>query len=172
MQNFDPKKAVEAVLFIANRLRQKDLYKALKVLYFADIFHLENFGRFICGDSYIAMRSGPVPSQTYDILKCVRGDGQYNHYQPAEEAFDVSEGHGITPHRDADQALLSKSDIMAMEDAVKNYGSMSGSELKEASHDQAYNSAGRDDEIPLESIANMVDPSGALASHITDPYPG
>jgi hypothetical protein len=33
-------------------------------MYFADKAHLEQYGRFICGDSYVAMK--PVPIGTYE----------------------------------------------------------------------------------------------------------
>jgi hypothetical protein len=46
-----------------------DFHTVLKVLFFADVNHLNNYGRPIVGDDYVALPHGPVPQTTYDILK-------------------------------------------------------------------------------------------------------
>jgi uncharacterized phage-associated protein len=58
-------------------------------MYFADRKHLEKYGRFICGDSYVAMKHGPVPSEIYDILKAVISDTVLS-FKPYEAAKKVS----------------------------------------------------------------------------------
>ena len=57
--NFD-QAALAAVLYVAHRLPHSTLHTLSKVLYFADRKHLERYGRFIFGDTYIAMKFGPV----------------------------------------------------------------------------------------------------------------
>jgi len=41
----------------------------LKMLYFADRYHIRHYGNLLSNDSYVAMKLGPVASITYDILK-------------------------------------------------------------------------------------------------------
>jgi len=72
---FKAEKSVEAILYIAQNVKQPTFHSISKMMYFADKVHLEKYGRFICGDNYVAMKHGPVPSGTYDILKVARGDG-------------------------------------------------------------------------------------------------
>jgi len=43
----------------------------LKMLYFADRYHLRHFGCLATGDNYVAMKLGPVASVTFDMLKRV-----------------------------------------------------------------------------------------------------
>ena len=43
--------------------------KALKLVYFADRYHLRRYGRPVIGDEYLAMQYGPVPSNTKDIAE-------------------------------------------------------------------------------------------------------
>jgi len=43
----------------------------LKMIYFADRYHLRHFGNLATEDCYVAMKLGPVASTTYDILKKV-----------------------------------------------------------------------------------------------------
>lgn len=49
---------------------QFDQVKATEaILYLADKTSLEKYGRFIFGESYYAMKEGPTPSYTYNLLK-------------------------------------------------------------------------------------------------------
>lgn len=64
---YDWEKTTEVLLYITEQVT--DVYNALKVLYFADKDHLAKYGRQICGESYVAMKDGPVPSCTYDLVK-------------------------------------------------------------------------------------------------------
>ncbi len=155
---FDAEKAIEVLLYIAEK--SPDIYNALKVLYFADREHLAKYGRLICGDSYVAMREGPVPSGAYDLVKYARGDGLCWLNIPIEEAFSV-QGYSIVPHRRANLDLLSESDIECLDAAIKGYGHLSFGELKKRSHDKAYEAADQNDFIPLEAIVKTL-PDGEL----------
>ncbi len=67
---YNKNKAIAAIVFI---LREMDgsigLHKLSKILYFADQKHLLEFGRPIIGDTYKAMKHGPVPDLTYNLAK-------------------------------------------------------------------------------------------------------
>jgi uncharacterized phage-associated protein len=71
---FNLDKGIEAILYIAQKVDDPTFHRISKIMYFADRKHLEKYGRFICGDSYVAMKHGPVPSEIYDILKAVKAD--------------------------------------------------------------------------------------------------
>jgi uncharacterized phage-associated protein len=169
---FDPEKAVEVVLYIANRAPIRDVYHVLKLLYFADKAHLERYGRFICGDNYVAMKSGAVPSGTYDIIKDIRGDGIHSFTEHARHAFTLQDEVIISPLRHADTTILSESDIECLDESIEKYGSLSGAELKRHSHDEAYKAADENDFIDVEKIAGMFPDGEKLIKHLQDPYPG
>jgi len=163
---FDAAKAVEVVLYIA--LRSPNVYNALKVLYFADRQHLANHGRLICGDSYVAMSHGPVPSGTYDIIKHIRGDGFcWWADRPVEKAFDV-QGNHIIPLREAKLEFLSESDIECLDAAIKEYGGLSFGDLKKLSHDSAFLSADQNDMISVEAIARSLPEAHLLFEYLLD----
>jgi len=92
--SFDRDKALEVILYVSSKV--KDLYHLLKIIYFADKKHLSLYGRFISGDSYIAMNNGPVPSQSYDILKGIRGDGIYSPSENEKKSIRVFENNVIS----------------------------------------------------------------------------
>lgn len=43
--------------------------KLMKLLWAADRYHLRQFGRTISGDTYVAMKNGPVASEGLDIIR-------------------------------------------------------------------------------------------------------
>ena len=168
---FDPAKAVEVVLYIATRLVDPGFHRFSKILYFADREHLALYGRFICGDSYVAMKHGPVPSGTYDILKHVRGDGLPCSVPDAQAAFRVDEGKLIVPLRESCLECLSVSDRDWLDAAIANYGELSFSRLTQLSHDQAWDSADENEFIAVEQIVATLPDADDLLSHLSDPYP-
>jgi uncharacterized phage-associated protein len=87
---FDPEKALNLVLYVAGEVPQATFHTISKVIYFADKLHLQRYGRLICGDSYVAMKHGLVPSEIYDMMKDVRGDGCSEQWHTAREAFQVT----------------------------------------------------------------------------------
>lgn len=155
-ERFNWIKATEALVYIAHR--EPNTYRALKVLYFADKEHLSKYGRQICGDSYVAMQKGPVPSGAYDLVKFVRGDGMCNPeaWQTVRDAFKV-EGYDIQPLREANVDLLSESDIECLDHAVDKVKRLSRKQLIELSHKEpAYKKADLNDRIPLEDIIDSL----------------
>ncbi len=154
---FDIDKSIEALLYIASHT--KDLYHILKILYFADKMHLDKYGRFISGDSYSAMRNGPVPSELYDIIKHVRGDGYYSGFNASiKDAFKVeNDGKDIIPLRNPELNKLSESEIECLDRSIKENMHLTFNQLKDKSHDSAFKSADENDFISIEKIAESLD---------------
>lgn len=151
---FNLETAIQAVLYVANRLTRKDFHKIFKILYFADRNHLSNYGRTITGDTYIAMEDGPVPSKIYDMFKIVRGDGLYAAEKAQEFTpyFGVKDGSLLVPKQEANLYYLSESDIKMLDGALEKYGNLSWSEVRELSHDYAWNNTVRNQVIDLQDI--------------------
>lgn len=66
---FDEKKGVEALTYVASKWPGVTAFFAAKVLFFAEKLHLNRYSRPIVGDTFIAMPNGPVPSTLYDFIK-------------------------------------------------------------------------------------------------------
>lgn len=165
---FDAEKALEVIVYISKHIHINDIYHVLKALYFADKEHLEHFGRLICGDDYIAMPNGPVPSGTYNLVKEVKGSSWKSMYtEKARQAFTV-DGYYIKPLRDADLSYLSKSDISCLDDAIRKYGRLPFGVLKMKSHDAAYFSADLNGEIGIKAIAESLPDSEELLEELQE----
>src|SRR5450759_1773696 len=72
-RTFDRDKALEVIIYVAKNLASPSLHSISKILYLADKRHLQHFGRLICGDRYVAMEYGPVPSAVYNMMKVADG---------------------------------------------------------------------------------------------------
>ncbi len=171
LDRFDAEKAVEAILYIVSRISEPTLHKVAKVLYFADRKHIDRYGRFITGDQYVAMKNGPVPSATYDILKYIRGDNVPCRFDHARALIFVHGRYNLSVDRDADTDYFSDSDIECLDESIAENGSLSFSELTKKSHDAVYDSADRDDFIKLDAFIAHSSSPDSLREYVSNPMP-
>lgn len=149
---FDSEKAIEMILYVAARLPQPSRFYIAKIFYFADQQHLNDYGRFLCDDQYVAMKNGPVPSNIYDILKGVAGEARATDH--AKASLSV-EGRTVTGLRAPMLDQLSPSEIECLDAAIATYGACKFGELSEKSHDSAWQSADENDFISVEDLLNL-----------------
>lgn len=131
MENFkyDKEKAIASLLYICNYLGGEwDKYSLLKILYFAEKKHLAKYGRSITGDTILALKYGPVPSESYSLTKS----------SPNFNLFVEQEDNIIKANGDADLDMLSETDIECIEESISENRSYNFYALKVRSHDHAY----------------------------------
>jgi len=165
---FDPEKALQAILFVAKNLPGATFHQISKIIYFADKDHLQKYGRLICGDTYVAMKHGPVPSGIYDMLKAVRGDGFSECQDKAQEAIEVQGAHTVVPKVEPDMDAFSQSDIECLTASIKQYGRLTFSQLADLSHDEAWKGADENDIIDVEQIIATLPDGSALLEHLQE----
>jgi uncharacterized phage-associated protein len=120
--NFNKQKAIETILYLTDKVGLITKMRLLKFVFFADIYHLNKYGRPILGDAYCAMKNGPVHSSLYDMLK---------HNTPD---YLVKDGKFIEPLRYYDSEQFSKSDIEALEYAFNQYSQYETMKLSDLTH--------------------------------------
>lgn len=162
--SFDTDKAIELILYVASRLPdgKSTFHTISKILYFADLCHLDRYGRLISDDNYVAMKHGPVPSAIYDLMKKnpFRGIDKLS-----EGIFDL-EGYIVRPLRQPDKEYLSKSEVECLDETLSEYGRMNFGELSKESHRDAWKEADENDAIKLEDMINMLPHRDELKQHI------
>lgn len=149
---FNEDKSVNSVLYIVSKISRKDFHKIFKILYFADRNLFADFGKTITGDHYIAMNAGPVPSNLYDIFKSIRGDGYFKDDGKFSQYFKVVDKNFINANAEVNLNKLSKIDIQYLDFSIVTYGEMDYYELKQISHDYAWENTLRDDIMTFENI--------------------
>ena len=164
-----PEKAEQAILYASSKLpTQRNMYWVLKALYFADIKHLHEFGRFIYGDSYVALQHGPVPSNAYNLVQNARQShlSATSEDEKKDALFTVRDNDTIEPLVQADLSCFSKSDLACLNEAIEIVRPLTFGKLRDLSHDAAYNSVGDNDFMSVDSIASMSPQKDELLEHL------
>jgi uncharacterized phage-associated protein len=161
----DPDKVVEALLFVIPLIRRPSIHSLSKVLYHADKAHLSRYGRPIIGDRYIAMKHGPVPSYTYDILKTLRGDSNFPLPERAEGALAVDMMSVVSALRRADTSVLSRSELECLKVSAGENGTKTFGQQTEDSHGPAWQAADENDVIALENLLLEIANRDELLEH-------
>ncbi len=152
----EPEKLVAALAFFASKTRGLDKLKAAKLLYYADKYHLTQYGRPILGDVYFRLDYGPVPSKSLDIMNeaidphRVRGVHPDNQMLISKYLRTNSEGRHPTFElkHEPDMKVFSESEIEALVKTVEKYGHFTGSKLIDLTHrDATWNKTERNGEI-------------------------
>lgn len=120
---FNKQKAIEAILYLANKRPSLDKMSLYKFLFFADNEHLNKYGRPIFGGYYVAMPRGPVPSQIKSLLE---------DENLTEFAID---DYMITATRQANLDYLSQSDVEVLDLIYGRLGHLSARQLSNLSHE-------------------------------------
>lgn len=141
---FSPIKAIETLIYISQRLKQPTIHEVLKIQYFADKLHVQDYGFMPSGDDYVAMKFGPVGSTTYDIIKAARGEiTNYNkEFLPlVKDSIKVKTDDTVVALRPPETDYLSMAQMRCIDDAIEQYGNMPFDERTEISHDNAWTAA-------------------------------
>jgi uncharacterized phage-associated protein len=166
MKWFDVDKAIEASLFVLNKVPSCDFHKLFKILYFAESKHLAAYGRPITGDQYIAMANGPVPSSIYDILKIARGNHTFSIDRDVAESFEIINGFYVSAKRQANLDFLSKTDVNYLMASINENALLTFPQLTEKSHDNAWSKANGNSEINIIDIAATAGANSEMLKYI------
>ena len=162
---FNKTKAIEAIIYLAQKVSDSDIYGICKLLYLVDKTSLEKYGRFVFGESYYAMEEGPTPSNAYDLLKQVAKAPVYG--------LRV-EGNRVIPLRNPNLDYLSESDIECLNQIISVYGKVPNWLRARDAHDDAWKKSWRKRGnkksviMPIESIIELLTDSVDLADYLSN----
>lgn len=117
--DFEYQKAVQAVNFFARARSRKQISKlhALKLIFFADRYHLRKYGSSITNDEYWAMTYGPVASCVKDIIEFKDEDQREKKY--ADKFIKKINNDHIASINEIDNSVLSSTELEALQAAEK-----------------------------------------------------
>lgn len=124
---FDFEKSVQAINYFANKTVTESRNKLLivKLMWAADRYHIRKYGRPVTGDTYFAMRNGPVASCVLNILDKDKTDKILA--TPANIVYlskylNKVGNDKIESAKEVDIQQFSDTDIEALEFALNNFG--------------------------------------------------
>lgn len=123
------RRVLESILFLINEATRRGIYVTEydidKSIFVADVTHLNKYGRPITFDNYVAMKDGPVPSLTRDVLQPSFKPLPHFHeaeWPPWDRVPSTDDGQRahkfINPKREANLRALSKSDTQELVQAL------------------------------------------------------
>lgn len=134
-KDFSYKKTTQAINYFATQLNGRiDKLKALKLIYFADRYHLRKYGSLITNDLYFAMPFGPVASITKDILEMSPYLSDLEKEYAVRFIEPISDTNFIKSVTAFDRTELSDSEIDALKYVADNYKNLDGNKLVDLTH--------------------------------------
>jgi len=132
------KKSTQAINYFANKRDGRiNKMKAIKLIWLADRYHLRKYGRPVIGDTYWAMKFGPVASEALRIadqdsrlsVGCLKYISKYLKINGNDEKV-----RNLVSRHDVDLGVFSQTDIEALETVFNEYGDRDQFELADISH--------------------------------------
>ncbi len=132
--HFDYPKSTQALGYFATKAgSQINKMKALKLVYFADRYHLRKYGRLITNDNYLAMQHGPVPSTTKDVAES--NDYLDETIKAYSQCFiETISNLTLRAVNNLDESVLSDSDLEALKFSWDTFGHLNQFELRDLTH--------------------------------------
>lgn len=165
MTPFDKRKLTEIVLYILNKTKGLDYYHVFKIIYFANVQHLVEYGFPMVSDEFCALPDGPVPT---DLYNCIKGDAYCDKELHDMLKESVSKGaddayYMLEAKRKANMDYLSEADIKALDCSIAENANLPFGVLRTKSHgkewSRAFHSQGRKvmDVVGMAKDANASD---------------
>lgn len=163
-------KAIEVLLYTANRL-DGDVYRTLKAIYHAEKYHLTHYGSQIYGEEFAALQHGPVPEFSYRLVKAARDPKAATEFEGLENFSDAflrskCTERFIAINRQSDVECLSQSDIESLDIGISLVADKTFTQVKDESHDAAYNATNPNMTIALETIASSLQDGPKIIQHL------
>lgn len=129
------KKATQALNFFAvKRDGRINKMKAIKLIFLADKLHLRKYGRPIIGDSYLAMKFGPVGSQTKNIAELSDRLPKVIASYARRYIKPTSDKNTFTSVSSVDFDLFSKTDMECLNSICEEFSDKDQFELADITH--------------------------------------
>jgi len=130
---------IESIYYLLKNLGKADKIKLVKLLYFADKYHLIKYGRTITNDDYWAMGYGPVGSNVKDVLEYdtnfTISDNEHTYAEKYFSKIGVNHFKIITSKETPKFKYLSETDIEALDYVIERFGSMESWNIADLSHE-------------------------------------
>jgi uncharacterized phage-associated protein len=137
MRKFKYKKSIQLLNFFAQKENKEiKIVKAIKLIWLSDRLHIRKYGRSILNDTYYAMKYGPVPSNTYNIIKDdIKDDLKVEIESYRNHFLNITENkHRYSSISHVDENVFSVTDLEIADTIYQEFGKIEAFDLSEESH--------------------------------------
>lgn len=128
------RKATQALNFLARQAGGRiNKLKALKLMFFADRYHLRKFGRPVSECAYYAMTHGPVASEAKQVAEEHEGLPMPARSH-ARKFLEKKSQYEYASVADVDESVFSESDLEALTFAWENFGYLGHYQIRDLTH--------------------------------------
>lgn len=138
MYRINYEKAIETLVWLANKNPNIDIYHIAKILYFAEKTHLNRYGRPIIGATYTRMDFGQCPSEIRDLITKNAWMVEPDYLERFSAAIEINKEpyDKLKSLRNANMNYFSDTDIECLEESLDKYVGLSFDQLKKISHEE------------------------------------
>jgi len=108
--------------------------KALKLIWLSDRLHLRLYGRTITGDTYYALKNGPVPSMAKNFSELNLTYLEDSEYEYGKNIILPIGKYDFKSLCEIEKKVFSQSDLTVMDAVLSDFGNKEWEELTELSH--------------------------------------
>ena len=166
---FNGKKSIHVILYVIQQCGGKvGEHNLWRIVFDTDRYHLNNHRRPVTGDIYRNMGFGPTPLGICNIIKGKRSPKKHLQEMgmtkpPFKYNRDTRILSSSIPH---DPKRFTKTNVEALNQAIKKYGELSFDELKQANcRERSWRETERNQLIPFELIVENKTTLGLLSEH-------
>ena len=165
--NSNKDKLLQVIIYILKQsgLEKLTIYQIVKMIFYGDKYHLNNYGRPITGDIFIRMNNGPVPSICYNILKLDSFNLGEEFIKIIKQNLNIS-GRNVSLKKEYkfNKDFLSETDMECLKESIFFCKDKSFQELSDISHQElSWQEAKQNDEM---SFILLLDESNEFKDEI------
>lgn len=129
-------KLEQAILFFLHRASNEQLGKTklMKLLYFADFDHYEQYEASITGARYRKLDHGPVPDDAWAALESLEQDGRVTRQDVVGEGFIQ---HRYEPREPVDLSVFSDTEVEVLQRVAERWAQHTTKQIEAATHGEA-----------------------------------
>jgi uncharacterized phage-associated protein len=162
-----------AILFLMRIKNEISQYQIVKSIFIADKAHLNQVGRPITFDKYVAMKQGPVPSLVYGLLMEASLFRQIYHRDPPWQIKVKGKGNRYIPTEGPDMDVLSVTDTRALREGLDTVRRLNPDQLEKILHEdpayiEAWKRRGRAGSVPMKAVKLLEDENEEKIADLAD----
>lgn len=143
-----------------------EIIRLFRLVYFADLRHLTKYGSLITGDTYIAMKSGPMPFHVFLLYqKLLTNDHRIAFEHNVSEYFSIEDSY-MNNLQEYDGSYMSKSEVECIFSTIREYKNSPIVTILNHAMNSAWINTGLLYEISLENMAQTGQVSNSMISYI------